>query len=271
MHGVSSFNIDALIVHGMPVPSPRHLNLPAIRRSLTEVQTHFARLNECFVEPRDPFSDMVLENVLEAYALIDDYVARGIDLFDLQHVDLMLEINATVLCGSDPAQRVEFAEHLAATEKHFFNNEEGGIKDLFDWYGKHRDESAWKRAAGVYVRILSKPQLFIEGNHRTGSIIVSYLLIREGLSPFVLTVDNAEGFFNPSSVIRNSAKYGVKALFELPKIKKKYAAFLEEQSRCSRGIHLVDNRHPSIAEAPRVGWCKMDANVADPELEHSKP
>ena len=35
---------------------------------------------------------------------------------------------------------------------------------------------------------------------------------RAGLPPFVLTLDNAEGYFNPSSVIRNSAKHGVKAL-----------------------------------------------------------
>lgn len=253
------------------MPAPRHLNLSAIRSSLTEVQRHFSRLNDCLVEPRDPFSDEVLENILEAYALIDDYVTRGIDLFDLQHVDLMLEINATVLCGCDPVARLEFAGHLEATEKHFFNNEEGGIKDLFDWYGKHRDESPWKRAAGVYVRILSKPQLFIEGNHRSGSIIASYLLLREGLSPFVLTVDNAEAFFNPSSVIRNSAKHGVVALFELPKIKKKYAAFLEEQSRRSRGMFLIENRRAVLVDVSPAERARIDPNAGAPASGHSKP
>jgi hypothetical protein len=210
--------------------TPRHLDLPAIERSLREVQTHFDLLSRDFVEQRDPFNDEVLDNVLAGYALIDDYVARDIDLFDLQNLDLMLEINATVLCGTDPAQRRKFGEHLAATEKHFFDNDGGGIRDVFDWYAEHHKESAWKRAAGVYVRILSKPQLFIEGNNRSGSLIVSYLLLRAGLPPFVLTLANAAGYFNPSSVIRNSAKHGVKSLFELPKIKKKYAAFLEEQA-----------------------------------------
>ena len=111
---------------------------------------------------------------------------------------------------------------------------------MFNWYGAHRNESVWKRAAGVYVRILSEPQLFIEGNHRSGSLIVSYLLMREGLPPFVLTLENAEGYFNPSSVIRNSAKHGVRALYELPKIKKKYAAFLEDQSPAPRKFFLKD-------------------------------
>ena len=222
----------------------RRLDLPAIERALRKVQGRFAELSRHFTEPRDPLTDEVLRNVVDGYAQIDDYVARGVDLFDLQQLNLMLEINATVLCGRDPARRLEYAQHLAATEEHFFNNVEGGIKDLYNWYCAYRSESVWKRAAGVYVRILSKPQLFIEGNNRTGSLIVSYLLMRAGLPPFVLTLDNAEGYFNPSSVIRNSAKHGVKALYELPKIKKKYAAFLEEQAPDQREFFVSDKPVP---------------------------
>ena len=228
------------------MPASHRLDLSAIENALRKVQSRFAELSQHFTEQRDPLTDEVLLNVVEGYALIDDYVARGVDLFDLQQLNLMLEINATVLCGRDPAGREEYAQHLLATEEHFFNNVEGGIKDLFNWYGAHRNESVWKRAAGVYVRILSEPQLFIEGNNRSGSLIVSYLLMREGLSPFVLTLENAEGYFNPSSVIRNSAKHGIKALYELPKIKKKYAAFLEEQAPAPSKFFLKDT--PLIAQ-----------------------
>ncbi len=227
------------------MPTTRRLDLPAIERALRDLQANFAQLSQHFTEQRDPLSDEVLHNMLAGYALIDDYVACGVDLFDLQQVNLMLEINATVLCGTDAARRVEFTEHLAATEKHFFNNEQGGIKDLYHWYSAHRSETVWKRAAGIYVRILSKPQLFIEGNHRSGSLIVSYLLMRSGHSPFVLSLNNAEGYFNPSSVIRNSAKHGVKALFELPKIKKKYAAFLEDQTPGRNVFFLSSKQLPS--------------------------
>lgn len=226
------------------MPTRRRLDLAAVERALREVQARFDELSLHFTEQRDPMTDEVLENVIAGYALVDEYVARGIDLFDLQHLDLMLEINATVLCGNDPARRLEFAQHLTATEEHFFNNVEGGIKDLHTWYCKHHGESVWKRAAGVYVRILSKPQLFIEGNNRSGSLIVSYLLMRDGLPPFVLSLENAEGYFNPSSVIRNSAKHGVKALYELPKIKKKYAAFLEDQSPEPKQFFLKDKPMP---------------------------
>lgn len=230
------------------MPTPRHLELPAIAHALREVQARFDFLSEGFVERRDPFTDEVLENILAGYALIEDYVAREIDLFDLANVDLMLEINATVLCGTDPTERRRYAEHLAATEKQFFDNEGGGIRDILEWYAAHSSESPWKQAAGVYVRILSKPQLFIEGNNRSGALIVSYLLLRAGLPPFVLTLANASGYFNPSSVIRNSAKHGVKALFELPKIKKKFAAFLEEQAVPARKFLAVevDRRIPAL-------------------------
>src|SRR5688572_19593606 len=100
------------------MPATHRLDLPAIERALREVQERFAALSQHFTEPRDPLTDEVLHNVLEGYALVDDYVARGADLFDLQQLNLMLEINATVLCGRDPARRLEYAQHLAATEAH---------------------------------------------------------------------------------------------------------------------------------------------------------
>jgi len=61
----------------------------------------------------------------------------------------------------------------------------------------------------------------------------------------VLTLDNAEGYFNPSSVIRNSAKHGVMALYELPKIKKKYAAFLEDNAPDPTEFFLSDTPAPA--------------------------
>jgi len=219
-----------LPLHAKCMAKQRQLDLAAIEKLLREVQAHYGELSTHFFEPREPFVDAIWQNMLAGYALVESYVQQGVDLFSLRDVGYMLEINATVLCGTDAARRKEFLEHIVATEQRFFDGEVGGAKDLLEWYDMHRSESPWKRAAGVYVRVLSKPQLFIEGNHRSGALLVSYLLMREGLPPFVLTVDNAEAFFNPSSVIRNVSKQSAMALFKMPKIKKKYAAFLEEQS-----------------------------------------
>ena len=220
--------------------APCRVDLDAIDRSLAQVQQYFTALSTLLVERRDPLADAVRANMLAGYALIDDYVARGVDLFALPNVGLLLEINATVLCGSDARHRAEYARHLAASERRFYADEEGGgAKRLLEWYAAHRDESTWKRAAGVYVRVLSEPQLFIEGNHRSGSLIVSYLQLRDGYPPFVLSLDNAEAYFNPSSVIRRLPKRGVGVLFKLPRIKKRYARFLEEQALGARAARYL--------------------------------
>lgn len=207
------------------------LDLAAIEASLLAVQHHFAVLNGLLEEPRDPFVDLVRNNMLEGYALVDRLARQGVDIFDLQNLDWMIEINNVVLCGSDPARRLEYIKHVQATQERFYSDSEGGgIHALYEWYQAHAEDSVWKRAAGAFVRILSKPQLFIEGNHRSASLIASLLLVREGHPPFVLTTENAAGFFNPASVVRRLPKNGMVALFRFPKIKKRYAEFLKAQS-----------------------------------------
>jgi hypothetical protein len=54
-------------------------------------------------------------------------------------------------------------------------------------------------AAGC--RGVSEPQLLIEGNHRTGALVLSYILAREGRPPFVLTAENAKAYLDPSTLI----------------------------------------------------------------------
>jgi hypothetical protein len=92
----------------------------------------------------------------------------------------------------------------------------------------HKCDDPWEKASGVYIRVLSEPQLFIEGNHRTGALIMSYLLVRSGRPPFVLKVDNAKGYFNPSTLIRMTRKHTVTAYWRLPRMKKTFAEFLRE-------------------------------------------
>ncbi|HYB42000.1 MAG TPA: hypothetical protein VEL75_09545, partial [Candidatus Methylomirabilis sp.] len=85
-------------------------------------------------------------------------------------------------------------------------------------------------AAGAHVRILSRPQLFIEGNHRTGALVMSYILMQGGEPPFVLTVDNAAAYFDPSAAIRDADKNGPARLFRLPVIRQRLAALLRDSS-----------------------------------------
>lgn len=217
------------------------LNLAAIECSLRRVQREFESINRRLSGQRDPLSDMVVENLLAAYTFVDVLIDWDIDVFAMGKHKYLLELNNIVLCGPDQTLRAEFAHHLKATENRFYEEPEGGIEDLVEWRARHLGESAWKLAAGLYVRVLSKPQLFIEGNHRTGALLASYVLMRAGKPPFVLTVENAVAYFDPSTVIRNTRKLGPMALFRLPGINKRFARFLEDQAD-SRFLLAPDER-----------------------------
>ena len=80
------------------------------------------------------------------------------------------------------------------------------VKPIRRWYRKHATENPYKVASQVYVGVLSQPQLYQEGNHRTGALIASGILLQNGCPPFVLTRQDALAYFNPSSEIKFTDK-----------------------------------------------------------------
>jgi hypothetical protein len=167
--------------------------------------------------------------MMSGYELVDRLVGQRLDLFAMGNLKLFLEINAVVLWGHDERTHRQAMAHLAATEKRFYEQEGGSIREIVEWYTVHRRESPWKRAAGVYVRMLSEPELFIEGNHRTGALVMSYILARDGHPPFVLTAENARACLNPSTLITETRKHTLVSLFRLPKITRYFTALLKQQ------------------------------------------
>ena len=210
--------------------SARRLNLPAIERSLRLVQQEFTLINDGLSSPRELLADDVIANMLSGYALVDALVAANVDVFAMGNLKYLLELNATVLCGTDPESRAEYARHRQTTEERFYDQRDGGIQDLVEWYELHLQDSAWMRAAGVYVRLLGRPQLFVEGNHRTGALAMSYILLREQEPPFVLSPANAPAYFDPGLVIRDTEKQGLAMLFRSPGVIKRLAGFLVEHA-----------------------------------------
>ena len=214
----------------LSLTTDRRLDLAAIEAALCAVQRDFQKINALLQSRRDSMDDRVVDNMLTGYAYVDDALARGTNFFAMGNLKHLLELNARVLCGTDPQERAESAAHLRLTEEHFYDDQRGGVRDIIEWYRLHRDESVWKRAAGVYIRVLSEPQLFIEGNHRTGALIMSYILASEYRPPFVLTVDNARGYFDPSTLITKTKKSSFAMIYRMPGIKKSFAAFLKQQT-----------------------------------------
>jgi Fic family protein len=78
--------------------------------------------------------------------------------------------------------------------------------------------------------MLSKPQLFIEGNHRTGALLMSYILVRDGLPPFVLSAESAAAYFDPSTAIRDVDKNSPAMIFRLSRVRERLATLLRERS-----------------------------------------
>ena len=206
------------------------LNLPKIHRSLRKVQRNFERINKKLHVQRDPLEDIIVENIMLGYTYIDELLGKKVNLLHRRGLHHILELNHIVLCGNDPKIRKEFHQHVTSTTDRFYEQKECNIGEVISVYNKWRDKSAWKRAAAVYIYHISQPQLFFEGNHRTGALLMSYILASEGKPPFVLSVDNAEAYFNPSTLAKLTRKSMVTKMWKLPKIQKKFAKFLKKQA-----------------------------------------
>ncbi len=143
-------------------------------------------LSEALAE--EPITAEALRRLLEGYRAVDRLLAERIDLFDYGAARHLLELNHIVLCGVTPERRAQFADHVEETERVFYGRP--GIGDLTDWYKRNRGRAPRKLAAGLFLRLVTAPQLFIEGNGRTATLLASYHLARTGLPPLVIGVED---------------------------------------------------------------------------------
>lgn len=123
--------------------------------------------------------------MLEGYRFVDSLLAEGRDPLALGESQNLLEINHIVLCGRSPERRAENAEHIAATEARFYDDHEAGADGFYDWLDRRRGGTPEEFAARLYVRMVSSPQLFIEGNQRTAALCASHVLAAGGEPPLV--------------------------------------------------------------------------------------
>ena len=194
---------------------------------MRDLQRHFPAINAVLNCRRDEFSDTVRQNMLTAYEFLDAVVADDLDLFSDEGLEALLQLNHLVLLGRGYDRRA-FGRHITLTRGRFFDNFPRYVKPIRRWYRKHATEDSYKVAAQVYVGVLSQPQLYQEGNHRTGSLIASGILLQNGCPPFVLTRQNAVAYFNPSSEIKFTDKRTVRGKLRLPKYQHEFREFLQQ-------------------------------------------
>jgi hypothetical protein len=200
------------------------------RLDLTAIEAGLRRAQRRLEGPaaRDSLDDRVLDNMLAGYAHVDGLVAAGIDPFALGHLKELLELNRLVLCGTSPQRRVAYTGHLQANEQRFYGEGTGGIRDVVEWVADHVDVPPDVLAAGIYALTLSRPQLFIEGNHRTGALAMSYVLVRDGHPPFLLTPENAGEYFEISAAMRDVPKHAPGAGLRLAGLTARLARLLAD-------------------------------------------
>ena len=206
------------------------LDLAAVEASLRDVQRLVADPTGDLGAARDPLDHRVVDNLLAGYAFVDALVAEDIDVLAMGQLRRLLEMNTLVLCGTDPARRLSYARHLEATERRFYEEPGGGIEDLVEWHARHRRDPVADSPPAPRVPILSKPQLFVEGNHRTAALVMSYFLLRAERPPFVLGPDSAADYFELSSAMRDIDKSAPGVFFPLAGIARRLAELVTRRA-----------------------------------------
>ena len=213
------------------ITKPERLNLKAIDASLKTVEMNWPQIDDELdqkgIGRRDtPFTALIRKRMMSAFRYLDDLLDKQIPPFSRESIEHMLVLNERVHYGTDQQLMSEYAKaSKATTEK--FNEHIGSIQD---WYERHaqRGNHPLKIAAEIYVSILGYPQLYIEGNHRTGSLIADWISVYHGFPPFVLSVENAIAYFAPSAEIKSFAdKSTWRGRARLPKYRKSFLAFWE--------------------------------------------
>lgn len=212
------------------MPCRYQIDITRVERSLRAVQRRFDQINDTLAMRREALQDDILANMLAGYGYVNMLLERNINPLHPKQLHHFIELNNIVLCGTDPKARMDYSSYIETTKTRFYTQEHFSIAHIRAWTERHKKDTPWKRAAGIYILQISRPQLFAEGNHRSGALLMSCILVRAGMPPFVLSVDNAKAYFDPSSLAKETHKNFFGLYYKLPKIKKKFSRFLERES-----------------------------------------
>lgn len=214
-----------------------------IERSLREFQAAFAAINDTLAIRREELTEQMVEQIIQAYRYLNTLLDKNMDLFTPAGLHGLLELNHIVLCGVDPGTREQYYAHLQETRRSFLAK----IRPIKDWVLRRRTAGdPYHLATGFYSRALSRPQLFLEGNHRTGNIILNYLLISRGAPPYIVSRSDALSYLDISGEIKytENGNYLDTAL-RMPGHRKRFQLFLREHVR---SCYLVASEHPGRSD-----------------------
>lgn len=203
-------------------------HLKRIEESLREFKDSFEEINDLLAMRRETVTENMVNHIVEAYDFLNSLLKKDIDLFTPAGLHALLEMNHIVLCGTDKSNREQYYEHLSDTRQSFLSK----IKPIKDWVLKNKSSSdPAKLATGYYSRALSQPQLFIEGNHRTGNIILNYILISSNEPPYIISKKTARLYLDISGEIKFTYKdKPYDSTFKMPAYRKRFQNLLKNHT-----------------------------------------
>lgn len=201
----------------------RRLDLEAISQALAGMEAEHELTGDL---PEEPLTEDAVRRMVAGYRYVDELLAARTDIFCYGETRHILELNHLVLCGTTPERRAQYRKHIDETERRFY--ERSGIGDFMEWYKRNRTGSPQALASGVFLRVLSAPQLFIEGNSRTASLLVSYVRVRAGLAPLVVTVDGFRRYVEMVERCTTLDRTGFASLFTGVALHRRLTEFLAD-------------------------------------------
>jgi len=199
-------------------------------------------LGELPTPPHEPVRGDTSRRMVEAYGYVDRLLASGQDPFVYGGSRLLLEMNHLVLCGPSPERRAEFARHIEATERRFYGNPLGGADAFYSWVAQARHFAPTGYAARSFYHIVSTPQLFIEGNRRTATLLASYVLGRAGSPPLVIDAETLPTYSSLcaacKAVDRGRLAAGVREWFLVQRLEGLIAGSADTRFLASRATRL---------------------------------
>lgn len=206
-------------------------NLLNVETSLLGVEENWKKIDDELdhekLGRRDVFDSVIRGHMMDGYRYLDSLLRKGIEPFSTEGVPQIMELNNVIHYGFDLQLRLEYNQAILANSEKFAQY----IVPIERWYKNHMKSKPHplRVSAEVYVAVLGFPQLFIEGNHRTGNLISNWISMYYGHPPFVLSVENAVAYFRPSKEIKRFAdKSTWRGRARLPKYRACFKRFWEQ-------------------------------------------
>lgn len=166
-------------------------------------------------------------NHRDAILYVEEIVAKREALTEWQ----IRNLHSLVLKSIDPEQAGRYRQENvviagASTTPPDFMHVAAEMAGLIDWYGHSADLHPVARAAQLHTRFV-KIHPFIDGNGRTGRLLLNFELMRVGYPPAIIRKEDRLAYYDALDVACVSGDYGEITALVAASVQRSLAVYLE--------------------------------------------